>query len=149
MNVQPFTIAVPQTALDDLHQRLAQTRWPDEIPGSGWDYGSNLTYMKDLVSYWQTTFDWRSQERVLNTFAHFRTTVDGMGIHFIHARGRGPHPLPLILTNGWPSSFVELLKILRSLPIRQATEETQLMPLMSWCRSCQATGSLIVPLSQE
>ncbi len=112
MNVSPFTIAVPQSALDDLRLRLAQTRWPDEIPNSGWDYGSNLTYVKDLVSYWQTTFDWRSQEQVLNTFAHFRTTVDGIGIHFLHARGNGPRPLPLILTNGWPSSFAEQLKIL-------------------------------------
>lgn len=126
MSIQLFTIAIPQTALDDLHQRLAQARWPDEIPRAGWDYGTNLSYIKDLVSYWQTTFDWRGQERVLNTFAHFRTTIDGIGIHFIHARGRGPRPLPLILTNGWPSSFVELLTILPQLtdPARYGGDPT-------------------------
>ncbi|MGO8947010.1 MAG: epoxide hydrolase family protein [Ktedonobacterales bacterium] len=112
MNIQPFTIAIPQTTLDDLHQRLALTRWPDEILASGWDYGANLTYMKDLVRYWQTTFDWRSQERVLNTFLHFRATIDDLNIHFVHERGKGPNPLPIILTHGWPSSFVEMLKIL-------------------------------------
>lgn len=111
-NLQPFTIAVPQSALDDLHQRLSLTRWPDEIPGSGWAYGSNLAYMKELVRYWQTTFDWRSQEQKLNTFAHFHTTIDGTKIHFLHMRGNGPHPIPLLLTHGWPSSFVEMLKIL-------------------------------------
>jgi pimeloyl-ACP methyl ester carboxylesterase len=109
---QPFTVAIPQEALDDLHQRLSLTRWPDEIPGSGWTYGSNLTYMKELVRYWQTTFDWRRQEQRLNTFAHFHTTIDGTKIHFLHMRGNGPHPIPLLLTHGWPSSFVEMLKIL-------------------------------------
>lgn len=112
MNVNPFTIAVPQAALDDLQMRLAQTRWPDEIPGSGWSYGSNLAYMKEVVSYWQTTFDWRRQEQQLNRLAHFRTMIHGMGIHFVHERGIGPHPFPLILTHGWPSSFLEMLKIL-------------------------------------
>ncbi len=112
MKIHPFEIAVAQAALDDLHQRLSQTRWPDEIPGSGWNYGSNLTYMKDLIRYWQTTFDWQHQEQQLNTLPHFRTMIDGMGIHFVHERGNGPHPFPLILTHGWPSSFVEMLKIL-------------------------------------
>ncbi len=112
MKIHPFDIAVAQAALDDLHQRLSQTRWPDEIPGSGWNYGSNLTYMKDLIRYWQTTFDWQHQEQQLNTLPHFRTMIDGMGIHFVHERGNGPHPFPLILTHGWPSSFVEMLKIL-------------------------------------
>ncbi len=122
MNLQPFTIAVPQAALDDLHRRLSQTRWPDEIPNSGWIYGSNLSYMKDLVRYWQTTFDWRRQEQMLNTFVHFRTAINGTKIHFLHTHGRGPHPLPLLLTHGWPGSFVEMLKILPRLtdPARYA-----------------------------
>src|SRR5712692_1405589 len=112
LNVDPFTIAIPQTDLDDLQQRLAQTRWPDELPGSGWDAGSNQAYMKELVSYWQTTFDWRKQEQELNAFPHFRVTIDDTGIHFLHVRGKGPRPLPLILTHGWPSSFIEPLNIL-------------------------------------
>src|SRR5690242_466043 len=112
MEIQPFTIALPQQALDDLQQRLSMTRWPDEIPRSGWRFGTNLAYLRDLVGYWQTTFDWRAQEQALNAFAHFRADIDGQGVHFIHARGVGPRPLPLILTHGWPSSFVEMLKIL-------------------------------------
>ena len=126
MNIQPFTIAVPQTALDDLQQRLTQTRWPDEILASGWDYGANLAYMKELVRYWQTTFDWRSQEHMLNTFAHFCTTIDGLSIHFLHQRGKGTKPMPIILTHGWPSSFVEMVKILPMLtdPARYGGDPT-------------------------
>ena len=115
MQAQPFTIVIEQAALDDLQQRLAQTRWPDEISGSAWSHGSNLTYMHNLVSYWQTNFDWRKQERALNALPHFRVTIDGTGIHFLHIRGKGPRPTPLILTNGWPSSFVELLNIIPKL----------------------------------
>ena len=112
MDVQPYKIEVPQAALDDLRQRLDRTRWSDEIPGSGWDYGSNLDYVKELVEYWRTSFDWRAQERVINAFDHYRCTVDGLGIHFIHQRGNGPNPLPIIVTHGWPGSFFEMYKII-------------------------------------
>ena len=112
MNIQSFIIRVPQPVLDDLRLRLARTRWPDEIADSGWEYGAGLTYLKALVRYWQTDFNWREQEIALNTFAHFRAEVDGLGIHFIHERGRGPRPLPLIITHGWPGSFAEMLKII-------------------------------------
>lgn len=112
MTTQPFKVQVPQATLDDLQQRLAHTRWPDEIIGAGWDYGTNLGYMKDLVEYWRTQFDWHAQEAYLNSFSHFRTEIDGFGIHFIHERGKGPHPTPLILSHGWPSSFYEMLKII-------------------------------------
>lgn len=111
MDIQPFRIEVPEAALEDLRKRLARTRWPGEIPGSGWDYGAKLSYMKELVEYWQTSFDWRAQERKLNSFDHFRATVDGLGIHFVHTKGRGPNPLPLIITHGWPGSFFEILKL--------------------------------------
>src|SRR5260370_36939396 len=84
MNVNPFTIAVPQAALDDLQMRLAQTRWPDEIPGSGWSYGSNLAYMKEVVSYWQTTFDWRREGQQLTRLAHFCTLIHGMGLPIVY-----------------------------------------------------------------
>jgi pimeloyl-ACP methyl ester carboxylesterase len=112
MNVQPFKIQVPQATLDDLQERLTRVRWPDEILDSGWDYGANLAYMKELADYWQTKFNWRAQEEALNKFHHFRAEVDGLGIHFIHERGKGPSPLPLIITHGWPGSFVEMLKII-------------------------------------
>ena len=112
MEVQPFDVHVPQDTLEDLRERLTHTRWPDEIPGSGWDYGSNLGYVKELVDYWRNEFDWRAQEDAINSFAQFRANVDGLGIHFIHERGKGPDPLPIVVTHGWPSTFTEMLKII-------------------------------------
>ena len=112
MDVQPFKIDVADSVLDDLRQRLAQTRWPDEIPSSGWDYGSNLDYLKELVEYWRTGFDWRAQERMLNSFSQFKSKVDGLNIHFVHEKGKGPNPMPLVITHGWPSTFFEMSKIL-------------------------------------
>lgn len=112
MDVRPFEIAVDQAVLDDLQARLNLTRWPDEVAGSGWDYGSNLAYMKELVEYWRTGFDWRAQERQLNAFNHSQSRVDGLDIHFIHERGVGPAPMPLVITHGWPSCFFEMTKII-------------------------------------
>ncbi len=115
MEIRPFAVDVPQATLDDLHARLGRTRWPDEIEGAGWDYGASLAYLQALVEYWGTRFDWRAEERAMNALPHFRADVDGHGIHFIHvrgARGRGPAPLPLIITHGWPSSFVEMLPLI-------------------------------------
>ena len=110
--VRPFEIAVPDATLDDLRQRLADTRWPDEIPGSGWDYGSNLDYIKELCEYWRTDFDWRAQEKKLNAFNNCKSVVDGLDIHFIHEKGKGPNPIPLVITHGWPSTFFEMSKII-------------------------------------
>ena len=112
MRVQPFQIAVEDGVLDDLRQRLADTRWPDEITNSGWDYGSNFQYVKNLVEYWRTSFDWRAQEKLINSFDHFKTDVEGLGVHFVHERGKGPNPLPVIITHGWPGSFFEMYKII-------------------------------------
>ena len=112
MDVQPFKIHIQEEVLEDLRERLARTRWPGEITDSGWDYGSNMAYIKELVDYWRTGFDWRAQEEAINTYSHFRTTVDGLGIHFIHERGKGPNPLPLIISHGWPSTFFEILKVI-------------------------------------
>ena len=112
MDVQPFEIAVDQAVLDDLQARLTLTRWPDEITGSGWDYGSNLDYMQELVEYWRNDFDWRAQERRLNQFNHCKSRVDGLDLHFIHERGVGPAPIPLVITHGWPSCFFEMTKII-------------------------------------
>ena len=112
MSTQPFKVDIPQATLDDLHQRLANTRWPDEIEDADWDYGTNLGYLKELANYWQHSFDWRKQESMLNGFAHFRADIDGLGIHFIHERGKGPNPTPIILTHGWPGSFFDMLKVI-------------------------------------
>src|SRR5215467_6496401 len=112
MEVQPFVVDVPQATLDDLKARLGRTRWPDEVEGAGWDYGTSLVYLRDVAEYWRTRFDWRAEERAMNAQPHFRAGVDGYGIHFIHARGRGPAPMPLLITHGWPSSFVEMLPLI-------------------------------------
>ena len=112
MEVRPFEISVEQSVLDDLQVRLTHTRWPDEIPGAEWDYGSNLDYIKELVEYWRTDFDWRAQEKKLNAFHHFKSEVEGLDIHFIHERGTGPNPIPLVITHGWPSTFFEMTKII-------------------------------------
>jgi len=112
MSIQPFQVNIPQATLDDLRERLARTRWPDEVEGAGWNYGTNLGYMKEFADYWQHTFDWRKQEAKLNQFAQFRAEVDGVGIHFIHERGKGPNPLPILLTHGWPDSICRYLKMI-------------------------------------
>jgi pimeloyl-ACP methyl ester carboxylesterase len=112
MDIEPFVVDVPQATLDDLEVRLTRTRWPDEVEGAGWDYGTNLAYLQALVEYWRTRFDWRRQERAMNTLPHFRANIGGLGVHFIHARGRGHRPLPLLVTHGWPSSFVEMLDLI-------------------------------------
>lgn len=112
MDVQPFTIQVPDAVLDDLQRRLAATRWSGEIPSSGWDYGTNLAYLQELVAYWRTSFNWRAQEQMLNTFHHYKASVDGLGIHFIHEKGQGPRPMPLVITHGWPGTFFEMHKII-------------------------------------
>ena len=112
MSIQPFKINIPQATLDDLRERLARTRWPDEVEGAGWDYGTNVGYLKSLVDYWQHEFDWHKQEAKLNTYTQFRADIDGLNIHFIHERGKGPNPIPLILTHGWPDSFYRMHKII-------------------------------------
>ena len=105
MAFEPFKTQVPDSVSDDLKSRLERTRWPEELPGTDWDYGSNFGYVKELVEYWRTKFDWRGQENLINSFSHFKTDVDGLGIHFIHEKGKGPNPMPLVITHGWPSTF--------------------------------------------
>ncbi len=112
MDGQPFSIAVPDQVLADLRHRIDSTRWPDEVIDAGWAYGTNRAYLRTLVNYWRDDFDWRAQEARLNRFAHFRADIDGIGIHFIHEHGKGPCPLPLILTHGWPDSFFRMHKII-------------------------------------
>ena len=111
MSVDHFEVSVIQDTLADLRGRLAATRWPDEVFEAGWDYGANLAYMRELVDYWRDSFDWRVQEKAINRLGHFRAEVDGFGIHFIHERGKGPDPMPLVLTHGWPDSFFRFHKL--------------------------------------
>ena len=110
--IVPFKIQIPDETLRDLKARLARTRFPDEIPGTGWGYGTDLAYLKSLVAYWRDRFDWRAQERKLNEFDQYKTTIDGIEIHFIHQRSKVPNAFPLAVTHGWPGSIVEFTKII-------------------------------------
>lgn len=112
MRIEPFRIAVPDAVLDDLRERLARTRFPDEIVGSGWTYGTDLAYLRDLVTYWKDRYDWRAAEARLNVFPQFRAWIGDLGIHFIHVRGKGPKPFPLVITHGWPGSVAEFVKVI-------------------------------------
>jgi pimeloyl-ACP methyl ester carboxylesterase len=112
MSVTPFQIKVPQTVLDDLQDRLARTRWTGEVEGVGWDYGTNVGYMKELVNYWRHQYDWRKQEATINTFHWLKADIDGKEIRFIHERGKGPNPTPIILFHGWPDSFLRYTKVI-------------------------------------
>ena len=110
--VVPFRIHVPDSVLGDLKDRLARTRFPDQIAGSGWEYGTDLAYLKELVAYWRTTFNWREQERRLNAFTQFTTNIDGIDVHFIHQRSPNPNAFPIVMTHGWPGSFFEFAKVI-------------------------------------
>jgi len=110
--ISPYFIDIPQSALDDLKERLGRTRWPDELPGAGWDLGVPLDYLKDLTEYWATSYDWRIQEKALNEFPQFTTVIDDQNVHFLHARSSEPGALPLLITHGWPGSIAEFLDII-------------------------------------
>lgn len=112
MNIQPFKIDVPQAALDDLHERLARTRWPNQLPDIGWSRGVPLDYLKDLAEYWDTGYDWRRHEARLNEISQYTTGIDGQNIHFLHVRSPEPGALPLILTHGYPGSIVEFMNLI-------------------------------------
>jgi pimeloyl-ACP methyl ester carboxylesterase len=112
MAIERFVIDVQQAVLEDLARRLDVTRWPDEIANAGWDLGTDLTYMRALATYWRHGYDWRRQEAFLNQFPQYRLDLDGERLHFLHVRGKGPAPLPLVITHGWPGSFVEMVKVI-------------------------------------
>ena len=125
--VVPFKIAVPDAVLADLKERLARTRFPSEIEGSGWDYGTNLAYLRELVTYWRTTFDWRAQERRLNQLPQFKTHIEGLDLHFIHKKSSRADAVPLVFVHGWPGSIVEVTKIIGPLtepPPRRKSRST-------------------------
>ena len=109
---QPFSINIPQEQIDDLHRRLAATRWPDEIDNEKWEYGTNKGYLQELCYYWQHGYDWKARETYLNSFHHFKETIDDIGIHFIHHMGSGNTTIPVMLIHGWPDSFVRFLQII-------------------------------------
>ena len=111
-SIEPFRIQVEDSVLLDLHRRLGQTRFPDQIEDTGWEYGIPVGYLRQLVGYWRDTYDWRSEEARLNGWEHFRTAIDDLSIHFVHARSPHADAVPLLLTHGWPGSVVEFLDVI-------------------------------------
>ena len=109
---EPFTLNVADNAIADLRERLARTRFPDQAPGDTWAYGTNVDYLRGLVEYWRTAFDWRAQEGRLNAFPQFRAALHDIDVHFLHVPGNGPSPKPLLLMHGWPGSVFEFLDII-------------------------------------
>jgi len=118
MSIEKFHIAISPFIIDDLRERLGRARWPDEIEDSGWAYGTNKEYLYDLCTHWGHGFDWYEQQEHLNTFAHFRTNVEGSAIHFIHEKGTGSRRGPILLIHGYPDSFVRYLKLIPLLTAR-------------------------------
>ena len=110
--IDKLDITVSDDVLDDLRERLARTRWPDQIPNSAWEYGTDLAYLQELCEYWREKFDWRKQEALLKQWDHFKTEIDGQKLHFIHARSSVEGALPLVITHGWPGSVFEFYKII-------------------------------------
>lgn len=108
----PFELHIPDEQLEALQQRLSATRFPDQAPGPDWAYGTDVAYMQGLVEHWRTGFDWRAQEALLNAFPQYTMPLHGIGLHFLHVPGRGPAPMPLLLSHGWPGSVFEFLEII-------------------------------------
>ncbi len=104
---EPFRIAIPDSAINDLHHRLRTARWPATTPSDPWQQGVDTNWLRELVDYWITTFDWRAAERGLNAQQQFMADVDGQRVHFVHRKGMGPNAYPLVITHGWPGSFFE------------------------------------------
>ncbi len=113
--MQPFRIAVPQADLDDLNRRLDATRWPTEIPGTGWDRGVPVEYLRELAEYWRSEYDWRAAEARMNKYPQFTTGIDGANIHLFHVRSPEPDAIPMIMTHGWPGSAAEYLDVIEAL----------------------------------
>jgi microsomal epoxide hydrolase len=112
VKIEPFRVDIPEADLADLHDRLARTRFPEQIPGAEWYYGTELGYLRDFVGYWHDTYDWRKTEARLNELEHFTCEIDGTRVHFVHARSPEPGAFPLVITHGWPGSFVEFEAII-------------------------------------
>ncbi|WP_444663013.1 epoxide hydrolase family protein [Cellulomonas sp. CW35] len=112
LTVRPFQVSIDLAVLDDLHDRLARTRFATPAPGDSWDYGTPESYLREMVAYWRDEFDWRAQEERMNAFPHFRTEIDGQTIHFIHVRSSEPDATPLLLGHTYPGSFVDFLDMI-------------------------------------
>jgi pimeloyl-ACP methyl ester carboxylesterase len=111
-DMKPFKINISGQAISDLKKRISETRWPEEVKDANWDYGTNLNYLKELSNYWQTKFDWKKQEATLNQLSQYMVNINGTNIHFIYEKGKGKNSTPIVLLHGWPSSFIQMMKII-------------------------------------
>jgi pimeloyl-ACP methyl ester carboxylesterase len=110
--ISPFTVAVDDATITDLHARLDRTRWPQTLPDAAWDYGTDIDWLRDLCGYWRHGFDWSAQQALLNSLPQVTVRIGDMDVHAVHARGVGPDPMPLVITHGWPSTFFEMHKVI-------------------------------------
>lgn len=110
--IRPFTVRIPQDLLEDLKKQISITSWPDEPVENGWEYGASLPYMQALADYWLHRFDWRKTESYINAYPNFIAEVEGQQVHFVHVKGKAPNSFPLIITHGWPGSFLEMLPLI-------------------------------------
>jgi epoxide hydrolase len=110
--MHPFRIEIPQSSLDDLNRRIAATRWPADVPGTGWERGVPLRYLRELAEYWRTGYDWRAAESRINELPQYITPIDGVDVHFLHVRSPEPDAVPLIITHGWPGAVTEFLDVI-------------------------------------
>src|SRR6185503_13393224 len=113
--ITDFKCQIARPAIDDLKHRIRQTRWTDEIIASGWQYGADLSYIKELADYWLNEFDWRKAEDKINQYPNYIAEIDGVRIHFLHIKGKGTGSVPLLITHGWPGSFMEMNKLIAPL----------------------------------
>ena len=143
--IVPFRIEIPEADLDDLRERLRGTRWPDAETVDDWSQGVPLSYLRDLCEYWFQRYDWRACEASLNRLPQFRTSIDGLGIHFLHVRSPQTGALPLIMTHGWPGSVVEFRKVIG--PLTDPAAHGGAPPTLStWsARRCPASVSAASP----
>jgi epoxide hydrolase len=111
-SIRPYRISVPQAEIDDLRERLTRTRWSRDLPGTGWERGVPVSYLRDLAAYWATEYDWRAHEAALNAYPQFITTIDGAQLHLLHVRSAEPGAAPLLLLHGWPGSIVEFTDLI-------------------------------------
>jgi hypothetical protein len=132
VTIRPFEIRVPETAITDLRTRLANTRWPTQLPGEPWSRGVGVGYLQELAAYWAGDYDWRGAEHHLNGYPQFITEVDGQTFHFLHVRSPEPEAMPLVLLHGWPGSFIEFLDVIGPLtdPARNGLDPTQAFHLV-------------------
>ena len=138
--ITPFAIETSDDELSDLRRRLQATRWPDPEPVDDWSQGIPLSYLQEVCAYWAEKYDWRAREARLNAFAQFRTTLDGVGIHFIHVRSPEQRALPLVMTHGWPGTVWEMLPAVKALATRRRTAAVQPTRSTSSCRRFPASA---------